>query len=191
MHKYKDLILIISALILLTGCNVDTNNPAGNNTVAHNDTFIRIDDNNSNNASYEHVSALPDDIEEFTENIQDIEVVPGIDYSEHLYEISDMQSDNINTDVLTDMEFPYELSEVDEEDVKNLIKAIYTEENASDLEVIYKYIDDTLYAGEDYSPSVTYVVKIDEYNHIITYKDGVASSIKDVDNLYEMSLTLD
>ena len=171
--------LLITVCIMgltLTACEIKDKEDNTGISAEHTDSFVKLE----SVENYEYTSENISDIEEFTEEVKDIEAVPGISYSDYLYEISDNQSDNIDIESVEAIEFEHDLSMIDEVEIKNLIKAIYIEENATNIE-IGDYYDD--YINGDYC--VTCAVKIDDYWYIITSIDGVASSIKDVYGAYE------
>lgn len=188
MKKIKTIVLLIIS-ILLVGCN-DVENKQLETPSKHSDSFIELAKNNNKDSidENEYIGENIENFDEFMELIDDTETDTGeVDYYNYTYEISDMQSDNINTDEINELDFVYDLSEIQEEEIRNLIKSIYVEENASELIIVDYYKEDNMYSGEEeQSQVITCVIKVDEYHHIITYENGRASSIKDVNHLYEL-----
>lgn len=177
--RVKTLTVLTVLTFILNGCAIPGDINIDTPDIAHTDSFTQLNkegDSTANQYIGEHI----DDIEELADAVKDIEVVPGMNYAEYLYETSDMQSDNIDIEEVKSTEFEHDLSMIDEEEIRNLIKAIYIEENASNLE-IGEYYDDYI----DGVYSIVCAVKIDDYWHIITSTNGVASSLKDIYGAYE------
>ena len=180
--KYKTLLVII-VFTLISGCssnsNMEDNVSTNKDAVVTENTFVPLEKPDSGTDG--HIGTHIEDPEEFAKAIEDIEVVEGMSYDEYMYSLSDKQSDNIDIDNIESIDIGYDLSMIKEEEIKNVIKALYIEGNASSLEIL-KYGDVYEYDELQY---VECTVKIDNDYHFISYDNGVAYSIVDKYGVYE------
>ena len=180
--KSNKMIPIMLISFILTGCTLvnDQIEPeipdyAG----TREESFVKL--NKDNKDTSDNNEAIILEPEELKEAIKDVEVVDGMTYDEYIYNMSEVQSDNINKEEIDAVDFEYDLSEIKEEEIKDTIKAIYKSENASNM-YIAEYTEVIEHEQVSY---ILCVIKVDDYYHMITYKDGVATSIKDNYHLYE------
>lgn len=182
MRKCKLAIPVLLVSLALTGCTL-TNDVVEKEIPSYTgdreESFVKLNKGNKNTYDNSEIDLL--EVEELKEVIKDVEVVDGMAYDEYVYNMSDIQSDNINKEELDTLDFEYDLSEIKEAEIRDTIKAVYKSENASNM-YIAEYTEVEEHGQVSY---ILCVIKVDDYYHMITYKDGVATSIKDNYHLYE------
>lgn len=183
--KYK-IILLALIIVSLTGCNESKNidKVVENEVVDSADNFTPLTKTENDITDDVDDSVIKENVEDLNKYIDENkdDTVDEMSYQEYLYTISDVVSTDIeNTEI--DAEFDYDLSSIAEDEIKNTIKTLYFQENASSLEIADYYEE---YAYDEVQ-AVICVVKLDETYHIITLEDGVAYSIKNISSLYEPS----